>query len=177
MKKLIKSHPVVTFICTAVLALVLIFVIVSFAVTGSAFGLLFGSGQSFTTPDGDKITYSFDSTGFESDSISDGTEYSLSAGEFIDIRFLPGTDIDSCKAGIINTYVDFTDIEFGGVCQIGTSGYYGERITGTDGSVTADAYLIEQNGGVLAIVVNYTSRTKDEQYQKLYGALNSFEPD
>ena len=94
---------------------------------------------------------------------------------FLEVRYIDGTTAETLAPSFLNSYIVFTDIEYSGVNEIEQTGIYGETISAKNDMMEMNAWLVDTENGVLAIVVSYTLENKDEQMTKLYAMLDTLE--
>lgn len=94
---------------------------------------------------------------------------------FLEIRYIEGAEASVLAPSFLDSYIEFTDIEYSGENKIGDTDISGETISATNGAMQLEAWLINTENGVLAVVISYTLESKDEQMGKLYAMLNTLE--
>lgn len=135
-----------------------------------------GTKYNITVP-GSFVSYSVvaDSTVFEhlrtngSDTFMDVSEDS----GFLDISFIEDTKASSLAPSFLDELITYTDFEQSGENNIPGTEISGETVTANDGSVQYDAWLVDTDKGVLAVVISYNLSKKDEETAKLYRILGT----
>lgn len=94
---------------------------------------------------------------------------------FLEIRYIEGGEASLLQPSFLDSYIDFTDIEYSGENRIGETTIAGETISAKNAAMQMDAWLVNTENGVLAIVISYTLAEKDAQMSGLYGMLNTLE--
>jgi len=95
---------------------------------------------------------------------------------FLELSYIAGTTAEELLPGLMDGYLEFTDIEFSDVASIGQlSGTFG-HVSATDGSIQADGWVVDTDGGVIALV-RVCSREQEtrEPGNLLSAVLDSFE--
>jgi hypothetical protein len=134
-------------------------------------------GTKYTiTSEGAFIKYSIitDST-FEylrtegSDTFMDVSE----AGEYLSIHFVEGTKATDLAPSFLDPLIDYKEFEQSGLNFIPGTEIPGETVTANDGNMQLEAWLVDTDKGVLAVVISYSLKYKDDETAKLYKILGT----
>ena len=101
-------------------------------------------------------------------SLEDGSEY-------LKISFIPDAAPAEIAPSFLNSIIAFTEFDQSGQETVRGTQITGEKIAANDGVTQVEAWLIETDAGVLAVVISYTLSKKDLQTAQLDEALSTFE--
>jgi hypothetical protein len=96
------------------------------------------------------------------------------AGTFIEISLISGTTPEDTAPSFLNDYIDFTSIEFSSYTKVGRDGLSGYKISADNSSLYTEAYLIDTEGDVAALVISCGKDNLNECLPYLYSMLNTF---
>ena len=94
---------------------------------------------------------------------------------YLKILFVEDTDSTTLAPALLNAYLAFTEFEQSGQEEITGTDITGEKIAVNDGQTQVEAWLIDTDGGVLAVVISYMIDEKDAQLAELDDVLASLE--
>ena len=95
-------------------------------------------------------------------------------GAGLEVSFVAGTDTEALLPGFMDGYLSFTEIEFSEAGALGKVRKYVGRVTASDGETSADAWLLDTEGGVIAAVLLHRADAVREP-AVLSAMLDSFE--
>lgn len=129
------------------------------------------------TVSGSLISYSVvaDSTIFEH-SRTDGSDTFMDvseAGEFLSIAFIENGSAKALAPNYLDQFINYNDFEQSGENYIPGTEISGETVTANDGNTQCDAWLVDADKGVLAVVISFNMSKKDDETAKLYKILGT----
>ena len=132
----------------------------------------FGTRFDIAMPDGSVFKINVDEAVFSHEEQELGDYFSGKDSDtgtfFIEICFLEGHDAAATAPGFLDNYIEYIEFENSGLDTIGTSKVIGEAISATDGARTVEAWLIDIDGGVIAVIAGYsTLQQQAAAYQSL----------
>jgi hypothetical protein len=95
-------------------------------------------------------------------------------GTFIEISLISGTTSEDIAPSFLNDYIDFTGIEFSSYTRVGRDALSGYKISADNSSLYTEAYLIDTEGDVAALVISCSKEYSDECLPYLNSMLNTF---
>lgn len=136
-----------------------------------------GTKYNITVPGG-FVSYSVvaDKTVFEhsrddgSDTFMDVSE----AGEYLSISFLIDTKAMTLAPNYLDQFINYNEFEQTGEEYIPGTEIAGERVAANDGNTQFEAWLVDTDKGVLAVMISYNLADKDAQITKLNKILGTF---
>lgn len=84
-----------------------------------------------------------------------------SAFDYMEISFINGAEAEKLLPSFVDSYIDFTDIEFSSYNHIGEISHRAESIVAYNSEQYLNAYLIDLSDGVMTIVMSSTSHHSD----------------
>lgn len=75
--------------------------------------------------------------------------------EFLSICFIEGAKAAALAPGFMNSYINYTELEQSGKNRIDGTKITGETVMAKDGKTQLNAWLIDTDKGVLAVVISY----------------------
>ena len=95
--------------------------------------------------------------------------------EYIKISLISDAQANKLAPSFLDSYIKFTEFEQSGQEPIGAGELTGEKIAANDGITQVEAWLIDTNAGVLAVVLSYTIADQSSQLPQLETVLDTFE--
>ena len=95
---------------------------------------------------------------------------------FAQIKFFPDTNTEKLAPSFIDDNVTaLRNLEFPGSVQIGKDGVYAEVVIGSSDTQTVEAYLVDIEGGVIAITLSANNELKADEFPGLKQIVETFE--
>jgi hypothetical protein len=94
--------------------------------------------------------------------------------EYLKLRFIEGKTAAQLAPSFLNDIIAFTEFSQSGAETIDGTTITGEKIAASDGQTRVEAWLVDTEGGVLAVVISYTlaeEYTKSSQLYKIIATL------
>lgn len=95
---------------------------------------------------------------------------------FIEARFLPETSAAAASPAFLDQYIDYMELETSGKNYIPGTDVLGETVTGYRSERVCAAWLIDVEGGVLAVTVSYKGDQIPQELQDALGTLTVENP-
>lgn len=95
------------------------------------------------------------------------------AGEYLSIHFIEGAKATVLAPSFLDPLIDYKEFEQSGINFIPGTEIPGETVTANDGNMQLEAWLVDTDKGVLAVVASYSLRYKDDETAKLYKILGT----
>lgn len=140
-----------------------------------------GTKYTVTVP-GSFVTYSLvvDSKMFEH-SRTDGSDTFMDvseAGEYLSISFIEGSKSAALAPSFLDPLINYKEFEQSGKNYVPGTEIEGETVTANDGDMELEAWLVDTEDGVLAVVISYSLKFKEDEtakLQKILGTLTIME--
>ena len=94
--------------------------------------------------------------------------------DYIEISYINGGKSESLLPSFIDSYIDFTDIEFASYSSVGVDSLNAESIIAYNGEQYISAYLIDVTGGLITIVIS-SSTQNTENFAWFNAMVSTFE--
>ena len=132
--------------------------------------------SDFGTPEkGTVYSFYYDDSRFAV-SRSDGTDiFQTDSGAKMEISLYKNTTGEALSPSFLDSYIDFTDIEFEGNSSIGGTGMRGFIINASNASKNVRAYLINHEGDVIAFVMTFTDEMYEGYLPRMIAMMNTLE--
>ncbi len=135
-----------------------------------------GTKYSITVP-GSFISYSVitDRTVFEhlrtdgGDTFMDVSE----AGEYLSISFIEDSKAAALAPSFLDQLINYNEFEQSGENYIPGTEISGETVAANDGNTQFEAWLVDTDKGVFAVVASYNLKNKEAETAKLYKILGT----
>jgi hypothetical protein len=95
------------------------------------------------------------------------------ASEYLSISFIEGAKAADLAPSYLDSFLDYKEFEQSGVNFIPGTEIPGETVTANDGDIQVEAWLVDKDKGVLAVVISYSLRYKDDETAKLHKILGT----
>lgn len=93
--------------------------------------------------------------------------------EFLSICFIEGAKASAIAPGFLDSYISYTELEQSGKNYIGSTRIVGETVTAKDGKTQVEAWLVDTDKGVLAVVISYDLADQAAQKPELIKMLST----
>jgi cytoskeletal protein RodZ len=134
-------------------------------------------GTKYTiTTEGSLITFSLVTDSAFEHMRTDGGDTFMDvseAGEYLSIHFVEGAKATELAPSFLDPLIDYKEFEQSGLNFIPGTEIPGETVTANDGNIQFEAWLVDTDKGVLAVVISYSLRYKDDETAKLYKILGT----
>jgi len=94
-------------------------------------------------------------------------------GHFVEFSFVAGAKAAELAPSYLDSYLDYMEFEQSGKEYVGDTEISGEAVTVNDGKTQLEAWLIDTEKGVLAIVISYSLPEKEVQRAELKKMLDT----
>lgn len=135
-----------------------------------------GTKYTITVP-GSFVTYSLvtDSIVFEHSRTDGGDTFmnESEAGEYLSISFVKGSKAANLAPSFLDTLINYTEFEQSGENAIPGTEIAGETVSANNGDTQLEAWLVDTDEGVLAVVISYNLRYKETETETLYKILGT----
>jgi hypothetical protein len=134
-----------------------------------------GTKYTITAP-GSEISYSVtvDSSVYEyqrEDGKDRFIDKSVTDGSvFLEIYRTEGDKAETIAPGFLDQYIKYTEFDSSGVNYISEK-VFGETVMANDGKTQVEAWLVDTESGILAVVIQYSLKDAAAQKTHLYDAL------
>jgi len=91
---------------------------------------------------------------------------------FLELSFITGGDVEDLLPGLLDSYLDFEEIEFSEATSLGQMRGDVGRVSARNADVQAEGWLMNAGGGAIAAVLIYPQGAAEEEV--LRAVLNSF---
>ena len=95
--------------------------------------------------------------------------------DYLKIQFVADAQAKTLAPSFLNTFIAFTEFEQSGQEPIGAGELTGEKIAANDGITQVEAWLIDTDAGVLAVVISYKIDDQSTQLSQLETVLATFD--
>jgi hypothetical protein len=93
--------------------------------------------------------------------------------EFLELSFIEESTAAELAPSYLDSYLDYKEFEQSGENDIGTTEISGETIEVNDGKTQMEAWLVDTDNGVLAVVISYSLSDKDDAAARLEKMLDT----
>ena len=93
---------------------------------------------------------------------------------YLELSFVSGADGESILPGLLDSYLDFTDVEFSTASGFGSIRQTVAHATAADGERFAEGWLLDVDGGVISAVLVCPLSKLDREGRMLTAVLDSF---
>lgn len=95
------------------------------------------------------------------------------SSELLSICFKEGAKAASLAPGFLNSYINYSEFEQSGKNYLGSTKIVGEQVAANDGKTQFEAWLIDTDKGVLAVVISYDLADQAAQKPELIKMLST----
>jgi len=104
----------------------------------------------------------------------DSDIFETESGAKMEISIHRGTTGEALSPSFMDSYIDFTDIEFDGNSAIGKTGLTGFTINASGAEKSSNAYLINFEGDVIAVVLTYSNEMAEGYFPRMLAMVDTF---
>lgn len=131
------------------------------------------------TVPGSFLTYSMtiDESVLKQDGLAIGIKFKSEKdeSEYIHINFVENATAIRLAPSYLDQYIKYTEFEQAGENYIDSTEISGETVLANDGVTQVEAWLVDTEHGVLAVVISYDISKADVQKAQLYEVLSTLE--
>jgi hypothetical protein len=95
------------------------------------------------------------------------------ANEFLEISFIKDAKGTDLAPSFLDKYIEYKEFEQSGQNFIGSTEIHGETVTANDGTTQIEAWLVDTDKGVLAVVISSGLSDMESQLKELNKMLDS----
>lgn len=92
---------------------------------------------------------------------------------YLEFSFIEASKAAELAPSFLDSYLDYKEFEQSGANYIGSTEITGEKVTVNDGAIQLEAWLVDTDNGVLAVVISYSLSDKEVQKAELVKILDT----